>query len=109
VLLEQIAEIQRILAEVIPDPVEVWEDDFRRDAHPVREIERWLLMAKVYRHFMERAPLSLTQKKEVLAVLLTCCETPDRQEVVNRVPCRALSTKEVGNIIAYFLELAQEH
>jgi hypothetical protein len=34
---------------------------------------------------------------------------PDMQEVVNRVAPRTLSTKQVGNIIAYFQETAQEH
>jgi hypothetical protein len=66
-------------------------------------------MARVYRHFTEGGAFSLPQKKEILAVLLTCCETPEMQEAVNRVPCRALSTKQVGKIIAYLQRLAQEH
>ena len=69
-------QIQETLAEVEPRTVEQWEDGFRRDHHPDREIATWLHIAAVYHRFTKSGPglptLSLEDKREVFTVCLAC-------------------------------------
>ncbi|MCI0457464.1 MAG: hypothetical protein L0Z62_10885 [Gemmataceae bacterium] len=68
--------IQEILAEVEPRTVAEWEDGFRRDCHPEREIATWLHIAAVYHYFMKSRPglpdSSLEEKRAVFQVCLAC-------------------------------------
>lgn len=68
--------IQKTLAEVEPATLEQWEDDFRRDNRPEREIATWLHIAAVYSYFTKprgRArTLSPKEKADVFKICLTC-------------------------------------
>lgn len=103
----KIEEIQETFAEVCPDSVEAWEDGFRRDLHPLNEIQLWLMMGQTFRHFAATWHLSAKQKQETLGVLLAGCgERPD--DVVNSIgrwPGISLSKKQVKQILNHFNSL----
>jgi hypothetical protein len=52
-----IRRIQQTFAEFENRPVRHWEEEFRRDHHPEREIAIWLHIAAVYEHFIQPRPL----------------------------------------------------
>jgi hypothetical protein len=58
--------------DVYSQTAEEWEDGFRRDMHPNREIEIWVNMARVFLHFTEGRDLSPEQKRDILQVILAC-------------------------------------
>lgn len=64
--------LQRTFREVYPISVEQWEDGFRRDEHPEREITIWLRMAGVFRHFTGGRKMSLHKKEGIFQTLLAC-------------------------------------
>lgn len=75
--LEAIRRIAGTLADVYPRTIEQWEDAFRRDADPEREVAIWTHVAATFRKCTEGKPLSLGQRKEFLRVILAYSMSPD--------------------------------
>src|SRR5262249_47810782 len=70
-LIERIRNFTAILAEVLDTPFEEVIDEFRRDAHPEREVEVWERIAQYYQEATASQPdLSREDKKEIFSVLL---------------------------------------
>src|SRR5437588_12712349 len=72
---DQIRQIQEAFSDVCPDSVDEWDDGFRRDAHPIREIELWLAMAELYRAFSDQGEGTRERNEDVWRVLLAACAT----------------------------------
>lgn len=71
-LVERIIRIKSILVEVDDSSLEEALDDFKRDAHPEKEVAIWERMASVYRGYvLFNRDLTLDQKRDVYAVLLS--------------------------------------
>src|SRR4051812_46034993 len=51
--LARIRALHATFAEVDPNPLEKWIDDFKRDADPDRELAVWERMARAYRRYCE--------------------------------------------------------
>jgi hypothetical protein len=76
-ILAYLRQIQAAFAEHRPLSLEEWEDGFRRDANPEREIALWSHAADVYTAFAaeETAP---ERRRDVYRVIVTCMTTtPD--------------------------------
>jgi hypothetical protein len=66
-----IRHIQAAFAEHRPLPFEQWEEGFRRDAHPDREIAVWLHATDVYEAFAGEEP-SPERRQDVFRVIVAC-------------------------------------
>jgi hypothetical protein len=64
--------MSRLFAEECPGSPEEWEDDFRRDLHPDREIMFWTMLADFFEHFTQGKGWELGRRKELFGVLLAC-------------------------------------
>jgi len=96
---EYIREIQGAFAEHRPLTFEEWEDGFRRDGHPEREIAIWSHAADIYTAFAATQP-SAERRRDIYRCIVACMTSgPDvvwhvlkpnvlsraeAQEVVNR-------------------------
>ena len=97
----QLARIRALhitFAEVDPNPLEKWVDNFKRDADPDRELEVWERMARAYRRYCETRPLSPEAKRDVFRVVLLRSTAPE-QEVLEKVKLKTLSRDEAAEIM----------
>lgn len=62
----------RVFADVFPGSAQEWEDDFRRDLNPEREMDIWSKIADCYEHFTDGRDMDLARKKEIFSVFLRC-------------------------------------
>lgn len=100
------AEIGRLateLADVYPQSAADWEDGFRRDRDPEREIASWLYLAEILKVMSARHGYELVQRKECFRILVACA-TGNRETVRERSDPRLLPTPEVDQTIRYFYE-----
>jgi len=91
-----IAKIQSAVEEVFPMSVERWEDGFRRDEHPEREIVIWLRAAMLYQDMLENRDFSLDERKDIFRVFTVCMNSSQEQ------------VREVLDIKCISKELAEE-
>jgi hypothetical protein len=96
---EYIRQIQAAFAEHRPLSFEEWEEGFRRDANPAREIALWSHAADVYTAFVGTEP-SAERRRDVYRCIIACLTTgpdsvwqvlkpevlsrPEAEQVVNR-------------------------
>jgi hypothetical protein len=90
-----------VATEVYPRTIDEWEDGFRRDRNPEREIATWLHIAEVYETFTCEQPLSLEAKQDYLKVLLACSTTP-HEHVLKSVSLSAITEEEAAAAIAAY-------
>ena len=70
-LIERIRNFTAILADVFDTPLQEVIDEFRRDAHPDREVEVWERIAHHYQEAIASQPdLSPDAKRELFSLLL---------------------------------------
>jgi hypothetical protein len=98
-----IRQIQDAFAEQRPLSFEEWEEGFRRDAHPEREIALWSHAADVYTAFTKEEP-SAERRRDVYRCIMTCLTTgPDgvwnvlRPEVLTRDEAEQIVNRFFGN------------
>ncbi len=96
-LKEKIKMIQDYLFEVYPHDYIFWEDGFRRDQHPEKEIGLWLDMAKVYKDVTGNET-DLERKEDIFRLLL-CCMSSDRKNILNVTELNVLTPEEAEGVI----------
>jgi hypothetical protein len=94
--------IQEPLSEVFPHCLQEWEDSFRRDQHPYKEIEVWVRIADVYSKLTAEFHFSLAQKKEVFQVLLRCSFGATEAEALHTVDLQFITRSEAVHAIREF-------
>jgi hypothetical protein len=67
--------IKAALDDVYPNTHEQWEEGFRRDTNPEKEIAIWLNIAGAYKHFTDGRALSPEQKQDIFQVILAAANT----------------------------------
>jgi hypothetical protein len=87
------------LNEVHPLSLEQWEDRFRRDPDPEREIARWTAIAEAYSRELGGREYNLPQKRDLLQVILACAG-PDRAQALKAVRLDALARTTAEQIAA---------
>jgi hypothetical protein len=91
------------LAEVYPRSYEQWEDGFRRDQTPAREIAGWIHLAAILMVMSERFAFRLPEKKECFSILVACFTGP-RDTVRDRSDPKLLSDEQINQAVKYFYE-----
>jgi hypothetical protein len=99
--LQRVRRVQKIFSEVAPSPIEKWEEDFKRDLSPERELSIWEGMATVYATFTASKTLSLDAKKEVFQVVLVRSGASE-DEALKHLELKVLTEKDAREIMALF-------
>jgi hypothetical protein len=92
-------EFAEALADVYPTTVEQWEDGFRRDMNPEKEIGIWVNIVSCYRHFTEVKVSDPAKKNDIFQLILACVNNgPER--ALATVTLKSLSRKRAAQIVA---------
>ena len=97
---QYIRQIQEAFAEQRPLSFDEWEEGFRRDGDPIREIAGFSYTADVYSLFTKDEP-SAERRREVYRLLIGCMTT-SRESVWHVVPRSTLSRTEAEQIVHRF-------
>jgi hypothetical protein len=97
---DHIRRIQNVFAEHRSLSFEQWEDGFRRDARPEKQIAIWSHAADVYRAFADNE-ISPEKRKEFYRVILACL-TSSRDSVWYVLQLEVLSRSEAETVIERF-------
>ena len=100
-LRDDIRAIKATFDEVYPQSLEEWEDGFRRDADPKREIDLWLHMANVFDRATEGKPLTLEQKRDYFRVIVACSNA-SCDKVLYVAKREVISREEAQDIVTLF-------
>ena len=99
---DYIRQIQAAFAEQRPLSFEEWEDGFRRDTNPTREIAIWSHAADVFTAFASEEP-SADRRRDLYRCVVTCLTTgPDavwkvlRPEVLSRAEAEVVVNRFFG-------------
>lgn len=87
-----------VFREVLPKTPLEWENGFRCDQHPEKEIDLWLMMAKHYLHHTEERPVSIAAKKDYLNVILQTV-TSGEEHVRALVKLNEISRSEMKRVM----------
>ena len=91
------------LYDVYPRTYEEWEDGFRRDQNPAREIAGWIHISRILKVMGEKFSFSQEKRRECYKVLIACF-TGERTSVRQRSDPKLLSELEFGQAVTYFYE-----
>jgi len=69
---ERLERMRQALADGHPISQEDWEDGFRKDANPEREIALWEHVTKFYTYFANKRVPTIAGRRELLTYLLAC-------------------------------------
>jgi hypothetical protein len=95
-----------IFRDVYPLTLEQWEDGFRRDLHPEREIAFFRGVAHVFQHFTAGKDLRPETQKVIMRVIFTYVHNVSREEVLRDTAGRGLPRWKVEEILEYVDEVA---
>lgn len=102
-LRSEIAGLAAELDDVYSQSAADWEDGFRRDHDPEREIAGWLHLAAILKAMTSRHGYDQAQRKECFRILLAC-STGSRATVKERSDPKLLPATQVDQTIEYFYE-----
>lgn len=100
---KRIAAIRGLLGAVDSSPQEKWEDDFRRDADPDRELATWEAMAKAYARYTANKNWPIDKRKELFAVLLVGSGAPP-DEALAHMKLKIVSEAEAREALGILAE-----
>jgi hypothetical protein len=69
---QRLAAIREVIADAYPVSQDDWEDGFRKDAAPEREIALWEHVTKFYSYFASKGVPTIEGRKELLSFLFQC-------------------------------------
>ena len=96
----KVSQILDTFKEVHPLTLAEWEDGFRHDMHPEREIAIWLHLRECYLHFTGGRPLTLDQKRDIFEVIVLASFNGSAV-AGETVRCPTLSRRRVREIAAF--------
>jgi hypothetical protein len=76
--------IREAVADAFPISQDDWEDGFRKDAAPEREIALWEHVAKFYTYFANKRLPSIAARQELLTYLFACAGGYDAGRVAQK-------------------------
>jgi hypothetical protein len=96
---DKVATIQAVFPEVYDKSYEFWEDGFRRDANPDKEIGIWLHIAEVYSTFAPNRPV---EYRSELFQLVLACSNSGRDQIKIVFQPALISSNEVEEVVSTF-------
>ncbi|MGL5093955.1 MAG: hypothetical protein ACRDD1_00090 [Planctomycetia bacterium] len=95
--------IQETFAEHCGMPFEEWEEGFRRDADPDKEIAVWMHAAEVYDEFAKTTFHTVDEREDVYKTLVTCLSSSPTT-VWNVLELSSLSRAEAAAVVERFFD-----
>ena len=95
-------EIMTPLRDVFSESLAEWEDGFRRDENPDREIALWCRIVPCFQSFAEIEALDRLQRQECFRVMIACTLAP-RAEVLEIVTLTTVTEAQAKRAIEAFL------
>lgn len=97
-MIQRVKIVHHDLAEVDASSLEEWIGDFKRDAHPEKELLIWEKIRRIYVSYTATRKFSLEEKKEIFRVIVTGTGAP-LEEAVRQVHCVCLTETEIRDIL----------
>jgi hypothetical protein len=97
-------QFEALFCDVYPMTAAEWEDGFRRDLHPDREMAPWLRRAEVFVHFMAGRDLSFDQRQDIFQAILTAVSNGKEAVLLTSNPV-TLSKRRVREIVDYLFHV----
>ena len=101
---QQVTRLRRVraaLAEVDNQPFEKWLDEFRRDAHPDREIAIYEAITGAYKKFCGVRPRSMAEKRDAYGLLLQRSSTTS-DDAFRNFTLKALAPDDARELLNYY-------
>jgi hypothetical protein len=98
--------VQAALAEVDTQPFEKWVENFRRDAHPDREIVIYEAIADAHAKFCAARPRNIAEKRDAYGLLLQRSGTTG-EDALRNYTLSALTPDDARELLSYYGEPAQ--
>lgn len=95
--------IEQALKEVYPRSLAEWEDGFRRDENPTREIALWKRIVSVYQAAIAGVGFTKAQRVECFGIIVRCTTTP-ADKVLEVTALSALSREQAQAIIGRYFQ-----
>jgi hypothetical protein len=95
-----IEEVRQTFEDVYPQTLAEWEQGFRRDMNPHKEIGLWLFMGELYCRFTTGRPLDADQKTDIFRTILTAVNNGTKYVLATECP-RTLSKKRIRGIVDF--------
>jgi len=92
---ETIRMIQKDVAEVFYHTEKEWEDGFRRDEHPMKEIAAWVIIGETYQDAVTHEHYTNEQKRDLLKIIIKCSMSQDAEAIYHVVAPKSF-TKELA-------------
>ena len=88
----------KALSDVYPQSVEEWEDAFRGEANPKKEVQAWVSIANSFLHFKEELDLSPEERQEAFTVISLAYNNGPENVLLTFTP-QALSKERFRTIL----------
>lgn len=98
---DYIRQIQAAFSEQRPLSLEEWEDGFRRDANPAREIAVWSHAAGIYMEFTANEPIA-ERRRDVYRCIIKCMVTTGPDAVWRVLQTNVLNRADAEKVINRF-------
>ena len=95
---DRFAFLQATFHDVYPQTLEGWEDGFRRDANPAKQIEWWVNLAKVFKYFTDGKSLNKDERKDIFDLVLLACNNGPETVSLTFTP-QVLSSNRMQKIL----------
>ncbi len=101
--IDAIQEFMVEFADVCPKSFGEWEDGFRRDQTPDREVAGWLHLSRILRVMTDRYGYTPSQRAECFWILVACF-TGARDTVRERSDPKLLPAEQIEETVSFFYE-----
>lgn len=104
-LRKRIRDLYPIIRDVYESSLDKWEEGFKYDTNPDKEIASWERVAKTFQHFSEGE--TLDQQKAIFEVALKCSVAASRDEVpliISSESLQLLDRHRVEDIVDFYLK-----
>jgi hypothetical protein len=98
--------LQTALHEVYPQSIDVWLDEFKRDAHPDQEVVWWERLTRCYLAYTRDKELSAEQRSAAFKIIFGLCMMGTSPETVEKELAK-LPTGALEEIVASLQERTQ--
>jgi hypothetical protein len=92
--------MSRLFAEFDLGSADAWEDDFRRDTHPEREMALWKQLASCYEHFLQDGQWTFESRKELFCLLMSCMSFGPKH-ALRELNIRHISRPKARTVVEY--------
>lgn len=103
-IMSVLEEITSILSEVYPLTIDQWEDGFRRDTTPEKEIAIWLYTARLYKHLttQELQGLQLYHRQTIFRLLVECMNNSQCEVVLQNAALMGVPDQIAKLVVSQF-------